>query len=476
MPDVTPAARIRARLSHPVIDADGHTIEFLPAVRDELRTLAGTQAAEQLDRVLDFARVSRALTPDQRRAIGLPRLPWWGLPARNTLDRATAMLPRLLHQRLDELGVDFAVLYPTYGLFALAVPEDEVRQAACRAFNRHLASVFPGDGLGDRLTPAALIPMHTPAEAVAELDHAVGQLGLKAAVLAGHVHRPLPVEGAPRGARWIDTFGPDSPHDYDPVWARCRELGVAPTFHSSSMSWHGRASLTSYVANHIGSFAAAGEATCRALFLAGVTRRFPELRFAFLEGGVAWACELYAGIVGHWEKRHGDRLEHYNPAHLDRALLADLVRRHGSPALTARLDRLAEGLTCLSEPDEDPATLDEFAAAGIARAEDIRELFVERFHFGCEADDHLAAVAFDARVNPLGARLKAVFSSDIGHWDVPDMREVLPEAYAMVESGVLGEEDFRDFVFANAASLWAGVNPRFFAGTAVESAVASLAR
>jgi len=474
MPDVAPAARIRARLPHPVIDADGHTIEFLPAVRDELRALAGGEAAEHLDRVLDFARLSRALTPDQRRTIGLPRLPWWGLPARNTLDRATAMLPRLLHERLDELGIDFAVLYPTYGLFALAIPEDEVRQAACRAFNRYLAGVF--QGLGDRLTPVALIPMHTPAEAVAELDHAVGELGLKAAVLAGHVHRPLPFEGAPRGARWVDTFGPDSPYDYDPVWARCRELRVAPTFHSSSMSWHGRASLTSYVANHIGSFAAAGEATCRALFLAGVPRRFPELRFAFLEGGVGWACELYAGIVGHWEKRNRAHLEHYDPAHLDRALLADLFRRHGAPAVTARLDRLAEGLTCLSEPDEDPATLDEFAAAGITRAEDIRDVFAERFHFGCEADDRLTAIAFDARVNPLGARLKAIFSSDIGHWDVPDMREVLPEAYALVETGVLGEEAFRDFVFANAASLWAGVNPGFFAGTVVESAVAARGR
>src|SRR5207244_6516885 len=212
--------------------------------------------------------------------------------------------------------------------------------------------------------------------------------------------RTRPPPAALRGRTARRSLGghlrPDSPHDYDPVWARCRELRVAPTFHSSSMSWHGRASLTSYVANHIGSFAAAGEATCRALFLAGVPRRFPELRFAFLEGGVGWACELYAGLVGHWEKRNREHLEHYDPAHLDRALLADLFRRHGAPAVTARLDRLAEGLTCLSEPDEDPATLDEFAAAGITRAEDIRDVFAERFHFGCAADDRLTAIAFDS--------------------------------------------------------------------------------
>jgi hypothetical protein len=31
------------------------------------------------------------------------------------------------------------------------------------------------------------------------------------------------------------------------------------------------------------------------------------------------------------------------------------------------------------------------------------------------------------------------------------------------------EEDFRDFVFANPVRFWAGVNPNFFTGTAVES-------
>ena len=33
-------------------------------------------------------------------------------------------------------------------------------------------------------------------------------------------------------------------------------------------------------------FASAGEAMAKALFFGGVTRRFPELNFAFLEGGI----------------------------------------------------------------------------------------------------------------------------------------------------------------------------------------------
>ena len=68
----------------------------------------------------------------------------------------------------------------------------------------------------------------------------------------------------------------------------------------------------------------------------------------------------------------------------------------------------------------------------------------------------------------------AVFSSDIGHWDVPDMTTVLEEAYGLVEHGVLDEAEFRAFTFANAARLHAGMNPAFFTGTVVEADVARL--
>ena len=60
----------------------------------------------------------------------------------------------------------------------------------------------------------------------------------------------------------------------------------------------------------------------------------------------------------------------------------------------------------------------------------------EPFYFGCEADDRMNAVAF-GKVNPFGARINAIFSSDVGHFDVPDMRMVLPEAYELVEDGLI---------------------------------------
>ena len=182
--------RIRARLGHPVVDADGHTIEYLPAVRDDLQALAGRRAVEQLDAVLGFAQAARALSFEQRRALGLPRLPWWGLPARNTLNRATALLPRLLYQRLDEIGLDFAVLYPTYGLLGIHLPDDELRRASCRAFNEYHADLYREHA--KCLAPVAIIPMNTPEEAIAELDHSVGKLGFKGVMMAGAIRRPLP--------------------------------------------------------------------------------------------------------------------------------------------------------------------------------------------------------------------------------------------------------------------------------------------
>jgi len=462
--------KIRERLDHPIIDSDGHDIEYLPLVREELRALAGQSAVDRFELMVKGAQLARGLGDATRRAQGLMRIPWWGLPTQNTLDRASAMFPRLLHERLPAIGLDYAVVYPTYGLMALSAEPDELRQAACRAFNRYHAEVFAG--LEDRLASVALIPMHTPAEAVAELDHAVDTLGFKAVLLAGHVLRPLPGENLPRGARWLDSFGAESAFDYDPVWARCEALGVAPTFHSSGMGWGSRNALHSYVFNHLGNFAAAGEAVCRALFLHGVPQRFPRLRFAFLEGGVAWAAQLAADLVGHYEKRSGDAIRSYDPARLDRARLAALAKQWAAPRVAERLAELDANLHLLSEPDEDPARLDEFASVGVDSAEALARLFAERFFFGCEADDPLNAVAYDRARSPFGLSLHALFGSDIGHWDVPEIDRVLLEAFELVEEGIVSEEDFRRFAFASPVALWTASNPRFFEGTLVAEAVA----
>jgi len=197
--------QIRARLDHPVIDSDGHYIEFLPEVKERLEAIAGRSAVKGFDRIVHASRLAQTLDARQRRQLALTRIPFWALPARHTVDRATSMMPKLLYERLDELGLDFAVLYPTYGLVGVHLGVEELRRALCRAFNEWAADAFAR--YADRLAPVASIPMHTPGEAIAELDHAVGTVGMRAVMMAGFAQRPFEGENLPRGATWLDTFG-----------------------------------------------------------------------------------------------------------------------------------------------------------------------------------------------------------------------------------------------------------------------------
>ena len=113
-------------------------------------------------------------------------------------------------------------------------------------------------------------------------------------------------------------------------------------------------------------------------------------------------------------------------------------------------------------------SIDDFAESQIGSPNDIHDVFSGQYFFGCEADDPMAAMAFDERLNPLGARIPAIFASDIGHWDVPDFCGVLEEAWELVEHGLLDPEGFRRFTFSNPVRLWAGTNPRFFDGTCIK--------
>jgi hypothetical protein len=117
--------------------------------------------------------------------------------------------------------------------------------------------------------------------------------------------------------------------------------------------------------------------------------------------------------------------------------------------------------------------IDDFSACQIAKKEDWVEACAKPYYFGCEADDRMNAAAF-GRNNPFGANLNAIFSSDIGHFDVIDMRHPLPEAYDLVEDGHITADDFRNFTLANAVKLWGTQNPKFFEGTRVAKQAAAV--
>ena len=469
------ATEIHASLEHPVIDGDGHWIEPVPVFLEYLSEVGGPGAVDQLRALWHRNQAWYRATWPERQHSRMRRTIWWGVTS-NTLDKATGLLPALLNERLPELGIDFALIYPSFGLSINGIAQSELHRVAVHAYNMMTADMFAP--YGARFAPVAIIPVNTPDEALEELDYAVEQRGYKAIMLRGSQERRIPsaAEGIdPQKAAWYcDNIALDSPYDYEPFWQRCVDLGVAVTQHSGSGRWPDRASISNFTYNHVGHFAESNHAFARGVFLGGLVRRYPSLNFGFMEGGVSWASQMCADLIEHWEKRRLTGLQY--PGATNVAELHQLIDRYGDPRLKANAEAIMDNLDAfrpacsLEELGQPKHVTDDFAAAGINSKEDVQAVFSGNFYFGCEADDRATIWAFDPR---MGVRLQPVFSSDFTHFDVPDFQEVIPEAFEMVEKGFVTEQDFREFTFTNAARLHTGNNPDFFKDTVVEQAVAN---
>lgn len=478
---ISEAARIREQLTHPILDGDGHWLEPMPIWLQFLRDVGGSDMVDQYQAVRRTDSWPKADVPE-RMAKRLRRMqPWIGNAAgapSDTLTRATAMLPALMRERMEELGIDFAIIYPTNGLGAANIAHDEVRRAWIRAYNRMTAEMYAPHK--EVFAPAAIIPTTSVAEAIEETEYCVRELGYKVIMVRTALARPIrgftdgsfhtTFEDASRKMPYyIDTLGLDNDEDWDPFWAKCVELNLAVTTHGGAHEWPDRKCVNNFVFNHTGHFAQANHAATKGMFLGGVTRRFPTLQCAFLEGGAGYAVNLLHDLIGHYEKLNLEAIEaNLCPQRLDATRLRDYISRYGDGRSKAQIEDIMGSINFTGSMDE---AVDDFAIAGINSKDELVRLFTTNFYFGCEADDPVSAWAFDPR---MGARLKALFSSDIGHFDVPDITEVVPEAYEMVEHGLITEDDFRDFTFTNSVRLHGLGNPDFFRGTTIERPAAEV--
>src|SRR5690348_10642484 len=98
----TRSAAVREKLQHPIIDADGHIAEYIPAFFEYLRETGGETVLQRYQASLESggqnfdggsARVGKAgwygATKEERRDRRLTRPSFWHFPTANTLDRAT---------------------------------------------------------------------------------------------------------------------------------------------------------------------------------------------------------------------------------------------------------------------------------------------------------------------------------------------------------------------------------------------------
>lgn len=142
------SAQVKAQLDHPVIDTDIHTNAHSPALEDYIAQYGGSSVVDLFrthlkDNGLNgLAAEWYGATPQERKDRRLFRPPFWALPSENTYDLATVALPGLLYERLEELGTDYAVLYPNLSLFPINSSNDDLRISITRAINHFHADIY----------------------------------------------------------------------------------------------------------------------------------------------------------------------------------------------------------------------------------------------------------------------------------------------------------------------------------------------
>src|SRR5712691_6918207 len=134
----TKSAEVRSRLNHPVIDSDGHSLDYRPAFIDHLKAVGGPKLVEGFAAQFSGTQMDPVwyrLSAQERREQRPLRTPWWNIPTKNTLDLSTATIPRLLRERLDDIGLDFSVIYAGACLLPIHFDDEGIRGAVCRAVN-----------------------------------------------------------------------------------------------------------------------------------------------------------------------------------------------------------------------------------------------------------------------------------------------------------------------------------------------------
>ncbi|MEA2641573.1 MAG: uncharacterized protein QOF51_2967 [Chloroflexota bacterium] len=236
-----------------IVDGDGHIQEDFPAILSYMaspyRELVQNPAA--LFPPLDHLHTGRAVeTPPSR-------------------DHRPRVGPEGWLAFLEDVGIEWTVLYPTSALAYGKIVSLDYAVAATRAYNDWLYETYLQ--FSPRFKGMALIPMQDPEEAVKELRRAVTELGMRGAM--------LPSNGLPQ---------PLGAKPYWPVYAEAERLGCALSIHGGCHDNFGMDQLNMYVPVHALGHPWGLAINCASIVYNGIFDRFPGIRIAFLEGGIAW--------------------------------------------------------------------------------------------------------------------------------------------------------------------------------------------
>jgi predicted TIM-barrel fold metal-dependent hydrolase len=250
--------------------------------------------------------------------------------------------PELVYKQLfEEAGVDLAMLVPA-GRYTV---DPEINAAWCRANNQWVADTWLDKwNLGGRFFGAINVTVDDPLQAAREIEHWAGHPGFKQIILGDISERPL---GFPM---------------YDPVWeaASRHRLPVAMHFAGNGINALGSTAVGTFprhVEYHSVAYPLVYVGHLLSWITGGVFDRFPDFRFAFLEGGFLWHRPVVARLARHWEafRAENDALKRdpfdYVREHV-RFATQPIEEHEDAPEDVARLMELAEaGQTLMFSSD-----------------------------------------------------------------------------------------------------------------------------
>ena len=344
----TQAARVRSLVDHPIIDADGHFVELGPAAAGRGHQLRRGRrrrcAARALPRHCTLVRhVVEPGRPGRSRG---PAAVEGDAVVVGMADRATCgTAPRRTSRRCSTSGSTRSASTSRsstrrWRSAYFEVTDEELSSVLCRAVNRyHAAPVRAVRGSLHRRRA-------DPDEHARAGRRRGGVRGARSWARSRCSSRGThAARSEPAGYR-LDMFGVDSDHDYDPLWAKCVELGVAPVVHSALQQHRvTRSDLELRVQPR--------QRTRRgarvAVQVAVPRRRHPSVPGAAHRVPRGWrgvgVRAVLVDLVGHWEKRNRDAIVELDPDRLDvDALLAVLRPSTATTRSPARIDELRDVL------------------------------------------------------------------------------------------------------------------------------------
>jgi predicted TIM-barrel fold metal-dependent hydrolase len=249
-----------------VIDGDGHIFEDFEAIGRRLpepwRSGGRGFNRDTITPPLDHLHVDVGVTPP------------------GSFDRRVG--PKEWVGFMDDLGIEQAVLFPTAFLAFGRLPYPEYAIATSRAYNDWLAETYLA--YSPRFAGMAIIPMQEPEVAVAELRRCVTELGMRGGMLnVDNMHGSL-------GAK-----------HYYPVYAEANRLGCCLGVHGGCHAGLGMDDFPCEAPVHALGHPFTLMTAFAAVVFNGLLDKFPNVRWGFLEGGVAWVMTVLERFQGSYE-------------------------------------------------------------------------------------------------------------------------------------------------------------------------------